>query len=1003
MDIKCLNWFESKGENRALFLKARDRNNDSVFIKFEHNYYYVVRESTKNELTIVPKYSKCLGDMNIVNIDERVITNTAVKNYVPENSTLWLIAHPSKLVIKEELMAEFLNITWFFLINNIVPDGCFRLNTDYLTLIRKGCYFCNNPELCFKNPIPRFDVSKTYLYFDIECQFEKKFPSVFTNPVSHISCCYIDKFNKEYKFTIVNKELLSQEELDKAGDILQIDTVNEMDYDADIVLCSEITLLRIVKKLLELSFDYIVTFNGHNFDIKYLSTRLTILTNEYILFKTPDKAEAVRLCVYERNLASHKGAGGMANTTYHVNNNNGTLFFDLYAYIQKTEKLDSYKLDSIAKHAFYCKSVACPDKNGNYMFVGNNSTDAKGKAELFSAVLATGNYITINDHVCKVVRKEIYPSEFKVVLDMKNAFTPITNETYELSFGKDNVSLSDMYKNFTLVTAIEMANYCLHDAVLCKHLWKHYGIETKIDAAAATYILPQCLAFEYRASTLIKGPLLQLLLETKTVLVKSGKQKKLPYEGGRVFAPKKKMFTNNVMIFDYNSLYPNVCIYGNLSPETLVSVVVSSNRLEYDINLKQLKKKFPQPNYILVECEPRSEDLISEVAIFDRQQRGIIPKLLLNFLDKRAKYKKMLKEAENSSDKEIYDSMQYMYKIIANSVYGLMGFRSSVLYSYASAKSCTSIGRSMITYLDSVLNGAKLVDGFLELASNPTNPFFGGFGKKEISTSIDPSITMNFNSVYGDTDSVFLEVDSKDVETTLVVAKELEKIINSIVLFDNFRIEFEAVYKNLIMQSKKKYSTLKIAAGSKNADSAVRINKGTSETRRDVSKFHKCMIKKYKTQLSDTLSAGILTDKQVCVDTLKSLELDLMLEFEMRQSPLEMFLLSRTHHCNYKLNDNPNMALVNKYNSENVEAIEIGERYYFAYVCPETLPWQKKLTNIKTFERIVDKSFTLDGERIFYEIYFKRLATEIVNLLDNKVLSTQLFEKLFGTKPIFYS
>lgn len=35
----------------------------------------------------------------------------------------------------------------------------------------------------------------------------------------------------------------------------------------------------------------------------------------------------------------------MANTTFHVNNNNGTIFFDLYSFIQKSEKLDSYKLD----------------------------------------------------------------------------------------------------------------------------------------------------------------------------------------------------------------------------------------------------------------------------------------------------------------------------------------------------------------------------------------------------------------------------------------------------------------------------------------------------------------------------------------------------------------------------------------------------------------------------------------------------------------------------------
>ncbi|PWG67377.1 hypothetical protein DEM28_28870, partial [Enterobacter mori] len=44
------------------------------------------------------------------------------------------------------------------------------------------------------------------------------------------------------------------------------------------------------------------------------------------------------------------------------------------------------------------------------------------------------------------------------------------------------------------------------------------------------------------------------------------------------------------------------------------------------------------------------------------------------------------------------------------------------------------------------------------------------------------------------------------------------------------------------------------------------------------------------------------------------------------------------------------MYLVNEYNKNNDEIIEIGERYYFAYICNKKEPWQKKLVNIKTYE-----------------------------------------------------
>ncbi|AUL80473.1 DNA polymerase [Vaccinia virus] len=99
------------------------------------------------------------------------------------------------------------------------------------------------------------------------------------------------------------------------------------------------------------------------------------------------------------------------------------------------------------------------------------------------------------------------------------------------------------------------------------------------------------------------------------------------------------MFRNNVLIFDYNSLYPSVCIFGNLSPETLVGVVVSTNRLEEERNNQLLVEKYPPPRYITVHCEPRLPNLIYEIAIFVRSIEGTIPRLVSTFLAERARYK----------------------------------------------------------------------------------------------------------------------------------------------------------------------------------------------------------------------------------------------------------------------------------------------------------------------------------------------------------------------------
>ncbi|AIZ77276.1 putative DNA polymerase [Parapoxvirus red deer/HL953] len=1007
VELKCLNWFENRSnDSRFLFLKARCSRNSVVYLRFVQHFYYVVRTSSLRDIAQPLAWTRDLGPMTVVSIDEIVARTARVPARAREETELSLIASASRLSLPETFMSDFLNVSWFFVAHDIDPDGCYRVDLAALQDLGNGCFHCEDPGACFAEKIPRFNVTKSCLFLDIECHFEKKFPSVFRNPVSHISFCVIDKDGVDRRFTLTNAEMLSADDLAEAErrGLPLCEDVAAVRFDAELTLCPEATLLRVAKRLLEMPLDFVVSFNGHNFDLRYLDSRLALLTGEHIRFRLPDGSETVNFCVYERTKASHKGVGGVSSTTFHINNNNGTIFFDIYAFIQRTEKLDSYKLDAISKNCFHCSAVVEDTRPGATTFRGDRGTDRDGNAAVFARVLATGNYVTVDERVCRVLHKRVADGAFYVELEDPAPRAP--GDPATLSFGKDDVSLADMYAHYSLDVCEDMARYCLHDACLCLYLWEHYGVETKIAAAASTYLLPQSVVFEYRASTCIKGPLMRLLLENRTVMVRADTKSKYCYEGGRVMAPKQKMHDKHVLIFDYNSLYPNVCIYANLSPETLVGVVVSDNRLDAEIAAVDIRRRFPAPRYIAVPCEPRAPEFVSEVAIFDREAKGIIPMLLRSFLDARAKYKNLMKSAETAVDREIYNSMQYTYKITANSVYGLMGFRNSALFSYASAKSCTAIGRAMIVYLERTLDGASVCGSRLTLAAPPDNPLLcdEAFAGRAAEVEIDPAVTgdraaetVRFRSVYGDTDSVFLEVGSVDIAYSRRVGRCLERVINEYVLFENFKVEFEAVYCNLIMQSKKKYTTTKFSVA--DGGGCERVSKGTSETRRDVAPFHKFMIRKYKDMLCRSLAED--GARNVCVEILRALEDELTFEFETRTVPLEWFLLSRVHHKNFKSPDNPNIALVARYNAANAEAIEIGERYHFAYVCEEG-PWRRRLTNIKSFERVVDKAFRLEkNERVMYEVYFKRLCTEIVNLLDNKTMCTLFFEKMFGCKPVF--
>ncbi|RFC06162.1 hypothetical protein DDJ38_30300, partial [Klebsiella pneumoniae] len=299
-------------------------------------------------------------------------------------------------------------------------------------------------------------------------------------------------------------------------------------------------------------------------------------------FRLPDQREPVKLVIYERSLASHRGAGGMANTSFHVNNNNGTIFFDLYTFIQKAERLDSYKLDSISKNVFHCRARVLDAGAGECTLAGGPDANAEDRLRLFCEVLQTGNYVTLDTvHVCRILGKRFFEHGFALRVRCAESYAP--GSLCELAFGKDDVDLRELYRHYSLAAALEMERYCMHDACLCKYLWSYYRVPSKIDAAAATYLLPQCLALEYRASTLIKGPLLRLMLRERVVYVRTQEPARYTYGGGKVFLPRQKLFDTNVMVFDYNSLYPNVCIFGNLSPETLVGVVANAHRLDAEI------------------------------------------------------------------------------------------------------------------------------------------------------------------------------------------------------------------------------------------------------------------------------------------------------------------------------------------------------------------------------------------------------------------------------------
>jgi DNA polymerase elongation subunit (family B) len=177
---------------------------------------------------------------------------------------------------------------------------------------------------------------------------------------------------------------------------------------------------------------------------------------------------------------------------------------------------------------------------------------------------------------------------------------------------------------------------------------------------------------------------------------------------------------------DLSGLYPSVMRMLGCSPETKIMKLVGgyddyvSVMARYDVMIDV---------YIFADDETISinaadlEDVIrsngytiSPFGIVFTGEHGILSRFVEHFVDKRAYYRGLIKEAAKAGDNEAaerYDLYQLVYKIAANSTYGVSGQISFKLYDLDISASITST--------------AQIISKFqAQLANQLTKSTFGG-------------------------------------------------------------------------------------------------------------------------------------------------------------------------------------------------------------------------------------------------------------------------------------
>ncbi len=174
---------------------------------------------------------------------------------------------------------------------------------------------------------------------------------------------------------------------------------------------------------------------------------------------------------------------------------------------------------------------------------------------------------------------------------------------------------------------------------------------------------------------------------------------RLTYVGAYVVEPKKGIH-DNIVLFDFRSLYPSIIISHNIDTSTIDCKCCEKDHY-----------KSPTGHY------------------FCRKNTGFIPEVLNEIVTKRIAVKKRMNEEKGHEKRKFLDVEQQALKILANSMYGYFGFARARWYSRECAESIAALGREYIhkTISDAGKDGFNVIYGDTD-SVYITKP---GEGKKE--------------------------------------------------------------------------------------------------------------------------------------------------------------------------------------------------------------------------------------------------------------------------------
>lgn len=241
-------------------------------------------------------------------------------------------------------------------------------------------------------------------------------------------------------------------------------------------------------------------------------------------------------------------------------------------------------------------------------------------------------------------------------------------------------------------------------------------------------------------------------------------------KGAIVLEPEVGLHTGGcVIVLDFTSLYPSIINSFNICPTT---VLKSDEKVAYHTS-------------------PDGSRFVDKSV-----REGILPSVVYNLINTRAAVKKQLRIENDPFKKRILNAKQLALKDMANSLYGYTGYIRSRLYIMDVASAITAYGR------DNIMKTKDIVEKDYKL-----------------------------KVLYGDTDSIFLQTETADVDRAQKLGEKIAADVTQ--KLPGLKFSVDKIFKSFLILAKKRYAGWLFEKNSKGSWKEKIEMKGIETVRRD--------------------------------------------------------------------------------------------------------------------------------------------------------------------------